>query len=135
MGEPAKLLVLDAILKTVKQENLVENTKKAGDVLLNGLKNISKQYSQLILNVRGRGTFCSFDMPDANVRDKFVTEMRNAGKWTTECFLIFDASDFSVGIQMGACGDVAVRFRPALIFAEKHANIVLDKMQEVAKNF
>lgn len=36
---------------------------------------------------------------------------------------------------MGACGDVAVRFRPALIFAEKHANIVLDKMDQVAKNF
>jgi 4-aminobutyrate aminotransferase-like enzyme len=36
---------------------------------------------------------------------------------------------------MGACGDVAVRFRPALIFAEKHAHIVLDKMADVAKNF
>ena len=36
---------------------------------------------------------------------------------------------------MGACGDVAVRFRPALVFTEKHVNIVLDKMNEVAKNF
>jgi 4-aminobutyrate aminotransferase-like enzyme len=36
---------------------------------------------------------------------------------------------------MGSCGDVAVRFRPALIFAEKHAYIVLDKLTEVAKKF
>ncbi len=36
---------------------------------------------------------------------------------------------------MGACGDVAVRFRPALIFAKKHAHIVLDKMNEVSKKF
>jgi len=36
---------------------------------------------------------------------------------------------------MGACGDVAVRFRPALVFAENHANIVLEKMHNVAKNF
>jgi 4-aminobutyrate aminotransferase/(S)-3-amino-2-methylpropionate transaminase len=36
---------------------------------------------------------------------------------------------------MGACGDVAVRFRPALIFAEKHARIVLDKITEVVKKF
>ena len=36
---------------------------------------------------------------------------------------------------MGSCGDVAVRFRPALIFAERHAQIVLDKMNEVAKKF
>jgi 4-aminobutyrate aminotransferase/(S)-3-amino-2-methylpropionate transaminase len=80
MGEPAKLLVLDAILKTVKQENLVETTRKTGDVLLNGLKNLSKQQSQLILNVRGRGTFCAFDMPNASIRDKFIGQMRNAGK-------------------------------------------------------
>jgi len=80
MGEPAKLLVLDAILKTVKQENLIENTRKAGDVLLNGLKDISKKHPQLILNARGRGTFCAFDMPTSSTRDKFIGEMRNAGK-------------------------------------------------------
>jgi 4-aminobutyrate aminotransferase/(S)-3-amino-2-methylpropionate transaminase len=80
MGEPAKMLVLDAILKTVKQENLIENTQKTGDILLNGLKDISKQYSQLILNARGRGTFCSFDMPNSSTRDKFISQMRNAGK-------------------------------------------------------
>ena len=80
MGEPAKLLVLRAILDTVKQENLIENTKKTGDVLLNGLKEISKKYSQLILNARGRGTFCAFDMPTAAIRDKYVGEMRNAGR-------------------------------------------------------
>lgn len=82
MGEPAKLLVLDAILKTVKEENLLENTKNAGAVLLNGLTNISKKNSQLILNARGKGTFCAFDMPNAAIRDKFVTQMRNAGKYT-----------------------------------------------------
>jgi 4-aminobutyrate aminotransferase-like enzyme len=36
---------------------------------------------------------------------------------------------------MGSCGDVAIRFRPALIFAENHARIVLEKMTEVAKKF
>jgi 4-aminobutyrate aminotransferase/(S)-3-amino-2-methylpropionate transaminase len=80
MGEPAKMLVLEAILKTVKQENLIENTRKTGDILLNGLKDLSKQYSQLILNARGRGTFCAFDMPTSSTRDKFVSQMRNAGK-------------------------------------------------------
>jgi hypothetical protein len=47
---------------------------------LNGLNNLSKQYSQLILNTRGRGTFCAFDMPNASTRDKFISHMRNAGK-------------------------------------------------------
>jgi 4-aminobutyrate aminotransferase/(S)-3-amino-2-methylpropionate transaminase len=80
MGEPAKMLVLDAILKTIKQENLIENTRKTGEILLSGLRDLSKKYPQLILNTRGRGTFCAFDMPNASTRDKFIGEMRNAGK-------------------------------------------------------
>jgi 4-aminobutyrate aminotransferase / (S)-3-amino-2-methylpropionate transaminase len=80
MGEPAKMLVLDAILKTVKEENLIENTRKTGDVLLKGLKDINQRHSKLIQNVRGRGTFCAFDMPNASVRDKFIGQMRNTGK-------------------------------------------------------
>lgn len=137
MGEPAKLLVLSAILETVKRENLLENTQKAGDALYNGLKEISKKYSQLILNARGRGTFCAFDMPNAAVRDKFVGEMRNAGNETMRIFTRFIISLLCLfsGIQMGSCGDIGVRFRPALIFAERHAQIVLDKMNEVAKKF
>jgi 4-aminobutyrate aminotransferase/(S)-3-amino-2-methylpropionate transaminase len=80
MGEPGKLLVLDAILKTVKQENLIENTRKTGDILLKGFNDLNKKYSQLILNTRGRGTFCAFDMPNSSIRDKFIHQMRNAGK-------------------------------------------------------
>ncbi len=80
MGEPAKMLVLDAILKTVKQENLIENTRKTGDILLNGLKDLNKKSSKLIQNPRGRGTFCAFDMPNASIRDKFLIQMRNAGR-------------------------------------------------------
>jgi len=79
MGEPAKMLVLDAILKTVKQDNLIENTRKTGDILLKGLQDLNKQYPQLFLNVRGRGTFCAFDMPNASIRDKFLVQMRNTG--------------------------------------------------------
>lgn len=79
MGEPAKMLVLDAILKTIKEENLIENTRRTGDVLLNGLKDLNKKKSGLIQNVRGRGTFCAFDMPTASIRDRYLAQMRNAG--------------------------------------------------------
>ena len=85
MGEPAKMLVLGAVLKTVKEENLIENTRKTGDVLLQGLRDLGKKYPQLFLNARGRGTFCAFDMPDAPVRDKFVGQMRNAGTYELRC--------------------------------------------------
>ena len=84
MGEPAKLLVLEAIINTVKQENLIENTRQTGDVLLNGLKDLNKKFSSLILNPRGRGTFCAFDMSNASIRDKFLVHMRNIGSYTNQ---------------------------------------------------
>ncbi len=40
-----------------------------------------------------------------------------------------------IGIHVGGCGDVSVRFRPSLIFTEQHAQIVLDKIAAVAKDF
>ena len=81
MGEPAKMLVLEAILKTVREENLIENTHRTGEALIKGLTDLGKKYSQLFQNVRGRGTFCAFDMPSAAIRDKFVGQMRNAGEF------------------------------------------------------
>lgn len=81
MGEPAKMLVLDAILTTIRDENLIENTRRTGKVLLNGLKDLNKKYSGLIQNPRGRGTFCAFDMPSASLRDRYLAQMRNAGEY------------------------------------------------------
>lgn len=37
------------------------------------------------------------------------------------------------GVQAGGCGDLSIRFRPALIFQERHADIFLDKFREVLK--
>lgn len=37
------------------------------------------------------------------------------------------------GIQSGGCGELSIRFRPALIFEEKHADIFLDKFRQVLK--
>lgn len=38
-----------------------------------------------------------------------------------------------LGIQSGGCGDLAIRFRPALVFQEKHVDIFLDKFNQVLK--
>ena len=36
VGDPSKLVLLDSVLKTIKQDNLLELTRKAGDVLQTG---------------------------------------------------------------------------------------------------
>ena len=53
--------MLDAVLKTIKKDNLLDNTLKAGEVLLNGLKEAQKKFPGLIHSARGLGTFCAID--------------------------------------------------------------------------
>ena len=53
--------MLDAVLKTIKKDNLLENTVKSGDVLLNGLKDAQNKFPGLIHSARGLGTFCAIN--------------------------------------------------------------------------
>ncbi len=37
----------------------------------------------------------------------------------------------SVGVFVGTCGNNSIRFRPALIFQEKHANLFIEILNEI----
>ena len=37
----------------------------------------------------------------------------------------------SQGVLIGGCGEKAIRIRPALIFEPKHAEIMLEKFEDV----
>jgi len=113
VGDPSKLILLDAVLKTIKQEKLLENTQAAGDVLLSGLKDLQNKYPQYLHSARGLGTFCAIDCDTAARRDSIISKLRNSG------------------VNCGGCGNSAIRLRPALVFTPAHANIFLDKMNTV----
>lgn len=38
------------------------------------------------------------------------------------------------GVLIGGCGEKAIRLRPALIFEPKHAEIMLEKFEQVLKS-
>lgn len=61
VGDPSKLILLDAVLKTIRQDNLLEVTVKAGDVLLSGLRRLENQFPGILHSARGIGTFCAVD--------------------------------------------------------------------------
>merc|ERR1719259_1359058 len=79
VGDPGKLILLDAVLKTIKRDSLLENTAEAGKVLLGGLKDLEKKFPQYLNSARGLGTFCAIDCDTAARRDKIITNLRNAG--------------------------------------------------------
>ena len=54
-------MLLDAVIKTIKQENLLETANQSGKVLLNGLKEIELRYPGMVHSARGMGTICAID--------------------------------------------------------------------------
>ncbi|KAI1725017.1 aminotransferase class-III domain-containing protein [Ditylenchus destructor] len=115
MGEPTKLVVLEKVIEIIQRDGLVQKTKEVGQHLQDSLHQLASSHSNKVLNVRGMGTLCSFDMPDSAIRDKLLnTAIAN-------------------GLHIGGCGDLAVRFRPALIFEKKHVDVSMDLLNKALK--
>lgn len=115
MGDPGKLLLLEGVLNVIKREKLLDQVNRSGALLLAGLLDAQREFPQLLNSTRGRGTFLAINAKDTKLRDDLVHRLRQKG------------------IQSGGCGDVSIRFRPALIFKEKHVDIFLDKFRQVLK--
>lgn len=115
VGDPSKLVLLDAVLKTIKKDDLLTNTLQAGETLMSGLTDLQTRYPQYLSNARGRGTFCAIDCDSGGRRDDVLNRLRVHG------------------VHAGGCGNSAIRLRPSLIFQSGHANIFLQKLEDVLK--
>ncbi|KAF2349177.1 Aminotransferase class-III, partial [Trinorchestia longiramus] len=117
MGEPGKVILLQEVLKVIKRDNLLHNATVTGDKLYKGIVELERRFPHVINSTRGkdRGTYIAFDGRDAGTRDTIVTNLRKKG------------------VQVGGCGDCAVRLRPALVFQPHHADILLDRLEQVLR--
>ncbi|XP_020282456.1 4-aminobutyrate aminotransferase, mitochondrial [Pseudomyrmex gracilis] len=115
MGDPSKVILLEAVLKIIKKENLLDRVTRVGDYMLKHLMDIQKEHSSVISAVRGRGTFIAFNCTSSEMRDALIKKL------------------LTKGIQAGGCGNQSVRLRPALTFTERHADIFLNALRSVLK--
>ncbi len=100
------------IMRVIKEENLVENARIVGEHLLGSLKEIQKEYSGLISNVRGLGLMCSFDLPSREMREKFSQMAYNKK------------------LMILGCGEKSIRFRPPLNVTKEE----IDRGLNIVKN-
>ena len=89
------------ILRTMEEENLVENSRVVGEHLLSQLKEIQKDFPNTVSNARGLGLMCSFDLPS--------TETRN----------MFKENCLREKLIILGCGEKSIRFRPPLNIIRK----------------
>jgi L-lysine 6-transaminase len=99
-------------LEIIQEDGLVENAARVGAMIKAGLQALAEDFESLS-NVRGKGLFVAFDLPDGEAR----------GRVAQECW--------DRGLAVLSCGARSVRLRPPLVFSEAQGAEVLATLREV----
>ena len=111
-GNPLSCAAAIATLDVITQEDLLENTAKVGELLMNGLLDIQSRYDA-IREVRGLGLMIGIELPD---HDTAAAVERGA---------------FDSGLLVLGCGESSIRMSPALVFREDQVRVALEIFEEV----
>ncbi|KAK6454597.1 4-aminobutyrate aminotransferase [Scheffersomyces xylosifermentans] len=116
-GDPSKAIIAKTIYKEIVKHDLVNKTAEVGDYLFQNLKQLAAKYPLNFRNLRGEnfGTFIAWDCNDVGARNETLLKCR------------------AKGVNIGGCGDIAIRLRPTLTFEKKHADILVQVLEDVAK--
>ena len=98
-------------LEIIEEENLVENARAVGDHMLARLRELGEEFPAVVSNVRGRGLFLAFDLPDKAMRDRTL------------------AAGLENGLIALASGSSAIRLRPPLTLAREEADEGVRKLR------
>ncbi len=99
-------------LQIIEEDRLVENAARVGMHLLEELKELEREYAA-VTNVRGRGLFIAFDMPDG--------ESRKALRMAC----------WERGLAVLPSGPRSIRFRPPLVFSDQDVAMAVSTLREV----
>lgn len=115
-GDPSKAILARSIYQEIEKNDLVSKTAQVGDYLHHALKSLFALYPQ-VTNLRGEGlgTYIAWDLPTPAARNDFLLKMRSAG------------------VNIGGCGEQSIRLRPALVFENSHADILLNAIEFALK--
>ena len=114
-GNLADMVRCAKYLEIIAEENLLENARVVGEHLQGRLRDLAAELPQ-ISNVRGRGLFVAFDLPDKETRDRTQSACLENGLITL------------------ASGASAIRFRPALNLSREEADEGVRKLRRAVQS-
>lgn len=94
-GNLVDMVRFDRILEIIEEDKLIDNAATVGMHLQEQIQNLADEFEH-ISNPRGKGLFCSMDLPNGHARDEVVKECMNNN------------------LMILGCGSKTVRFRPPL---------------------
>jgi L-lysine 6-transaminase len=102
-------------LEIMAEERLLENATARGAELLAGLEALVKEFPEHVMNARGKGMMCAFDLRDGALRDQVIS---NA---------------YAEGVVILGCGATSIRFRPPLVISKDEIAQGLEKFRSSIK--
>jgi len=98
-------------LQIFEREHLVKNTETVGKQFLAELNELAAN-EPVLSNVRGRGLFLAFDLPDREQRERFYKGL------------------FELGLLAIRAGERSIRFRPVLDFPAAAVSVAMGMLKE-----
>ena len=102
-------------LEIYAEERLLENAAARGAELLTGLEGLVKEFPEHVMNARGKGLMCAFDLRDGALRDQVISNL------------------YGEGVVVLGCGSQSIRFRPPLVIQKEEIGTGLDKLRNAVK--
>jgi L-lysine 6-transaminase len=99
-------------LEIMAEEKLVENARTTGEFLLGKLNELASEFPGKMTNVRGRGLFIAFDLPDGKARAGVLS-----------CWLR------KHNVMSMASGERAIRLRPPLTLTRDEAALGVQRLR------
>jgi L-lysine 6-transaminase len=100
-------------LEVIDEEDLVANAATVGEDLKTQIEEMSTELSSAVSNVRGRGLMIAFDLPSAEIRDRVIRDLTDAG------------------VLALPSGHQSVRFRPHLNLTREEASEGVARLRKV----
>ena len=116
-GNPIACAAAIAAINVTLEEDLPAKAAENGDYFMKGLKNLQEQYSDLLIEVRGKGMLMALEFCDDEQGYKVVTEM-------------FKRHVLLAGTLINA---KTIRLQPPLNIARKHIDQILERFDESLK--
>lgn len=79
LGDPGKLVILQGVMEVIRQNDLLKQVNKTGQVLEKGLNDLEAKYGEIINSPRGRGTFRAFNAKTTEIRNKITGKLKEKG--------------------------------------------------------
>ena len=111
-GNLTDMVRVSIYLQIISEENLLENAVDCGRYLLKKLHALKNDFHEFVLNPRGLGLMCAFDLPSEELRDKAISEtLKN-------------------GVIVLGTGTHGIRFRPHLNVSRDEIDFGIEKISE-----